>query len=179
MFLFYLECFSDLSLPRVFGMVQDGDLRPFDFVWLLIVAVKHMFSHSRLLRTITWVLEVFFTRFNVMASNIGLSQRRRCCGSCSFLFVQSGAVKLVLCDEIGSLWSLDAPEFYASVTSENQFHCTRLYNALAWIVDKDDRTRQDVPADARKVLVRNVTTRQQVPGPLWHRSCGTADMGAG
>ena len=49
MFLFYLECFSDLSLPRVFGMVQDGDLRPFDFVWLLIVAVKHMFSHSRLL----------------------------------------------------------------------------------------------------------------------------------
>ena len=43
-----LECFSDLSLPRVFGMVQDGDLRPFDFVWLLIVAVKHMFSHSRL-----------------------------------------------------------------------------------------------------------------------------------
>ena len=35
MFLFYLECFSDLSLPRVFGMVQDGDLRPFDFVWLI------------------------------------------------------------------------------------------------------------------------------------------------
>ena len=53
MFLFYLECFSDLSLPRVFGMVQDGDLRPFDFVWLLIVAVKHMFSHSRLL----WVVQ--------------------------------------------------------------------------------------------------------------------------
>ena len=31
------------------------------------------------------------------------------------------------CSEIGSLWSLDAPELHASVTSENQFHCTRLY----------------------------------------------------
>ena len=30
------------------------------------------------------------------------------------------------CSEIGSLWSLDAPELHASVTSENQFHCTRL-----------------------------------------------------
>ena len=31
------------------------------------------------------------------------------------------------CSEIGSLRSLDAPEFHASVTSENQFHCTSLY----------------------------------------------------
>ena len=31
------------------------------------------------------------------------------------------------CSEIGSLWSLDAPELHASLTSENQFHCTRLY----------------------------------------------------
>ena len=31
------------------------------------------------------------------------------------------------CSEIGSLWSLDAPELHASVTSENQIHCTRLY----------------------------------------------------
>ena len=37
-----------------------------------------------------------------------------------------------------------------------------LYNVLAWIVDNDDRTRQDVPADGTKVLVHNVTTRQQV-----------------
>ena len=34
------------------------------------------------------------------------------------------------CSEIGSLWSLDAPELHASVTSENQFHCTRLYVVL-------------------------------------------------
>ena len=71
-------------------------------------------------------------------------------------------MKLVLCGEIGSLWSLDAPEFHESVTSENQFHCTRLCNALAWIVDMVDRTQQDVPADAGKVLVCNDTTRQQV-----------------
>ena len=32
------------------------------------------------------------------------------------------------CSEIGSLTSLDAPELHTSVTSENQFHCTRLYN---------------------------------------------------
>ena len=38
-----------------------------------------------------------------------------------------------------------------------------VYNVLAWIVDNDDRTQQDVPADGRKVIVRNVTTRQQVP----------------
>ena len=38
-----------------------------------------------------------------------------------------------------------------------------VYNVLAWIVDNDDRTQQDVPADGRKVLVHNVTTRQQVP----------------
>ena len=31
------------------------------------------------------------------------------------------------CCEIGSLTSLDAPELHALVTSENQFHCTRLY----------------------------------------------------
>ena len=31
------------------------------------------------------------------------------------------------CSEIGSPWSLDAPELHASVMSENQFHCTRLY----------------------------------------------------
>ena len=31
------------------------------------------------------------------------------------------------CSEIGSLRSLDAPELPASVTSENQFHCTKLY----------------------------------------------------
>ena len=39
-----------------------------------------------------------------------------------------------------------------------------VYNVLAWIVDNDDRTQQDVPGDGsyRKVLVRNVTTRQQV-----------------
>ena len=35
------------------------------------------------------------------------------------------------------------------------------YNVLAWIVDNDDRTQQDVSADGRKLLVRNVTTRQQ------------------
>ena len=34
------------------------------------------------------------------------------------------------CSEIGSLWSLDAPELHASVTSENQFHCTRLCNRI-------------------------------------------------
>ena len=34
------------------------------------------------------------------------------------------------CSEIGSLTSLDAPELHASVTSENQFHCTRLYKVL-------------------------------------------------
>ena len=35
----------------------------------------------------------------------------------------------VWCSEIGSLTSLDAPELHASVTltSENQFHCTRRY----------------------------------------------------
>ena len=32
------------------------------------------------------------------------------------------------CSEIGSPWSPDAPELHASVTSENQFHCTGLYN---------------------------------------------------
>ena len=31
------------------------------------------------------------------------------------------------CSEIGSLWSPDAPELHASVMSEYQFHCTRLY----------------------------------------------------
>ena len=31
------------------------------------------------------------------------------------------------CSEIGSLRSLDAPELHASVTSEDQFHCTTLY----------------------------------------------------
>ena len=36
------------------------------------------------------------------------------------------------------------------------------YNVLAWIADNDDRTQQDVSADGRKLLVRNVTTRQQV-----------------
>ena len=30
------------------------------------------------------------------------------------------------CSEIGSLWSVDAPEFHGSMMSENQFHCTRL-----------------------------------------------------
>ena len=34
-------------------------------------------------------------------------------------------------------------------------------NVLAWIVDNDDRIQQDVPADGRKLLVRNVTTSQQ------------------
>ena len=38
------------------------------------------------------------------------------------IYLQPGAVKLVLCGH-----SLDAPELHASVTSENQFHCTRLY----------------------------------------------------
>ena len=37
-----------------------------------------------------------------------------------------------------------------------------VYNVLAWIVDNNDRTQQDIPADGRKVLVCNVTTRQQV-----------------
>ena len=32
------------------------------------------------------------------------------------------------CSEIGCLWSLDAPELHASVTSENQCHCARLYS---------------------------------------------------
>ena len=36
------------------------------------------------------------------------------------------------------------------------------YNVLVWIVDNDDRTQQDVSADGRKLLVRNVTTHQQV-----------------
>ena len=36
------------------------------------------------------------------------------------------------------------------------------YNVLGWIVDNADRTQQDVSADGRKLLVRNVTTRQQV-----------------
>ena len=47
-----------------------------------------------------------------------------------------------------------------------------VYYVLAWIVDNDDRTQQDVPADGRKLLVRNVTTSQQVPS-IWHRSCCT------
>ena len=34
------------------------------------------------------------------------------------------------CSEIGFLRSLDALELHASVTSENQFHCTRLYSAF-------------------------------------------------
>ena len=36
------------------------------------------------------------------------------------------------CSGIGSLRSLDAPELHASVTSENQFHCTctRLYTMV-------------------------------------------------
>ena len=38
----------------------------------------------------------------------------------------------VWCSEIGSLWSLDAPELHASVTSENQFHCTRPYIHTYW-----------------------------------------------
>ena len=42
-----------------------------------------------------------------------------------FLFMTSRYT--AWCSEIGSLASLDAPELHASVTSENQFHCTRLY----------------------------------------------------
>ena len=41
------------------------------------------------------------------------------------------------CSEVGPLWSLDAPELHASVTSENQFHCTRLYThtfTQAWML---------------------------------------------
>ena len=34
------------------------------------------------------------------------------------------------CSEIGSLWSPDAPELHASVTSENEFHCTRMYTSI-------------------------------------------------
>ena len=30
------------------------------------------------------------------------------------------------CCEIGSLWSLDAPELHVSMASENQSHCARL-----------------------------------------------------
>ena len=41
------------------------------------------------------------------------------------------AVCTAWCSEIGSLWSLDAPELHASVMSENQFHCTKLYYAWA------------------------------------------------
>ena len=33
------------------------------------------------------------------------------------------------CSEIGSLWSLDASEVHASVTSKNQFNCTKLCTA--------------------------------------------------
>ena len=40
------------------------------------------------------------------------------------------------CCEIGSLWTLDASEFHASVTSENQFHCTRLYSSLWNFVER-------------------------------------------
>ena len=36
-------------------------------------------------------------------------------------------------------------------------------NVLTWIVDNGDRTQPDVPGDGRKVLVRNVLTRLQVP----------------
>ena len=36
----------------------------------------------------------------------------------------------VWCSEVGSLTSLDATELHASVTSENQFHCTRLYHSM-------------------------------------------------
>ena len=35
------------------------------------------------------------------------------------------------CSEIGPLRSLDAPELHASVTSENQFHCTKLYRRVS------------------------------------------------
>ena len=39
----------------------------------------------------------------------------------------SSCVCTAWCSEIGYLTTLDAPELHASVTSENQFHCTRLY----------------------------------------------------
>ena len=41
--------------------------------------------------------------------------------------VQPGAVK------IGSLLVPDAPELHASVTSENQFHCTKLYSTCCMV----------------------------------------------
>ena len=37
------------------------------------------------------------------------------------------------CREIGSLGSMDAPESHAFVTSENQFHCSRLY-LVDWLI---------------------------------------------
>ena len=48
-------------------------------------------------------------------------------GNNAFLQSNSAVVRTAWCSEIGSLWSLEAPELHASVTSENQFHCTRLY----------------------------------------------------
>ena len=46
----------------------------------------------------------------------------------------SGVYNTAWCSEIGSLWSLDAPELHTSLTSENQFHCIRLhYTMLQWM----------------------------------------------
>ena len=60
--------------------------------------------------------------------------RDRCAGVPSYCASEHHSSDLLCtawCSEIGSLWSLDAPELHASVTPGYQFHCTSLYKRFS------------------------------------------------
>ena len=82
--------------------------------------------------------------------------------------VQPGA------SEIGFLWSLDAPELHASVTSEDQFHCTRLYVVPlaaqdACFVAQVETPFNSIPAETRKKNFRSFGLIRERASKLLHR----------
>ena len=92
---------------------------------------------------------------------------------------EGSTVNRAWCSEIGSVWSFDAPVLHASViiTSENQFHCTRLYVCVHMCVTMKKvphewQARQAIPAmlsqvSSSKHNAKKITTR--IGGPF-HQS---------
>ena len=99
-----------------------------DFFFLFAVLVLS-FKHSEK-ETGSYCERLDLNRLPIWTGVFCTYYRELCTIECTYYREMTVYVSIYCtawCSEIGSLWSLDAPELHASVTSENQFHCTRLY----------------------------------------------------